>query len=613
MAEALDERPGSTPSGPGEKLAGALNLNEEADDETAERVAAVFQLLLRAIKNINLYRHATSRFPEYLGPAHAELTKFLEKEHAMPLKLGPFTLHFKKKLIYEDNDKENLTYKFYKDGMRFLLFREGIPVEELLDFVLLATEQYTDNALFQEDMITRLWKKNFEFIEYIVVESFAFGDLSPEEVAVEVDKILAYLRKQLSANSKDVTRFARLDVEDLELELNDVEQVRGGIISGRPAKPDDLEYVQAEIYSEEKRRVFAKMVLILFQILERDCTEEDFQTMSEAFSQVLDSLILQEDVRGTVAVLQRFDAMLASGKLNESTTGLVKQIRTSFIQRMSEPQRLEAVGQYMTLAKRIDESAVRAYFSVVPDERLDVLLEMLERIERPEARRILIEVLAELGKNKLELFATKLEHNSSVVVKNMLAIIDRINPPNKIDYYAKCMEHPNIMIRLEGLKVISKAEGERSLKYLQTALLDEDIQMRMAAYRAIVTKHVVHAVPILRGLMEDEAFLDRDRREQAAIAAALGETRTAAALDYFKNVFERKSSFFRRGRESELKIAAIKGLLAMHTVDAYNLLAAAVQDKKRNSKDVMEAAHAAAQRLAGELSGQIPRPESHDG
>ncbi|MBI2374160.1 MAG: HEAT repeat domain-containing protein [Deltaproteobacteria bacterium] len=600
---------------PGAKLAGQLNLNEEADDETAEKVSQIFQLLLRAIKNINLYRHATSRFAEYLGPAHDALAKFLETEHALPLKLGPFTLHFKKKLIYEENDKENLTYKFYKDGMRFLMFREGLPIEELLDFVLLATEQYGDSALFQEDMVTRLWKKNFQFIEYIVVETFAFGDLSPEEVAIEVDKILAYLRKQLAANSKDITRFARLDVEDLELEMNDVEQIRGGIISGRPAKPDDLEYVQGEIYSEEKRRVFAKMVLILFQILEKDCIEEDFSTMSEAFSQVLDSLILQEDVRGTVAVLQRFDGMIDSGKLKDATVTLVKNIRTSFVQRMSEPQRLEAVGQYMTLVKRVDENAVRAYFAVVPDERLDILLEMLERIERPEGKKILIDVLADLGKNKLDLFASKLTHNSSVVVKNMLAIIDRINPPDKIDYYAKCLEHPNIMIRLEGLKVIGKSEGERSLKYLQTALGDSDIQMRMAAYRAIVTKHVAHAVPILRGLMEEDVFLDRDRREQAAIAAALGETRTAAALDYFKGVFEKKASIFRRGRENELKIAVVKGLLAMHTVEAYNLLASATQDKKRNSKEVMEAAHNAAQRLSAELTGQpVPHlSETHDG
>src|SRR5262245_28517117 len=112
---------------------------EDPDDpeiiRQAQQAAQAFSLLLKGIKNIGIYRHAESRYTEYLEPAHKALEGFLEVEGLLPLKLTPYTLEYKKHVIYEDQNKENLTYKFYRDGMRFLMFRQGLPIEELLRFV----------------------------------------------------------------------------------------------------------------------------------------------------------------------------------------------------------------------------------------------------------------------------------------------------------------------------------------------------------------------------------------------------------------------------------------------------------------------------------------------
>lgn len=582
----------------------------EADEESAQEAAQIFMLILKGIKNINIYRHAQSRYHEYLEPAHQLLTKFLEREHLMPLKLTPYTLEYKKRIIYEDQDKENLVYKFYRDGMRFLIFREGLPIDELLRFLLLAFDAQTDVALFHEDMITRLWKESFSSIEYVVVEGFEFGDLSPEQVEIEVERVVSYLRAQLAATSEDITRFARLDIEDLALELSDIDQVRGGIISGRPAKAEDKQWVQDEIYLEEKKRLFAKMVLILFQILERDCRDSDLGSMSESFSQVLDSLLVSEDVRGAVAVLHRFDK-ISQKPGPEAQKGLVRRIRDTFAKRMAEPERLQSVGQYLALAKNLDELAVKAYLSVVQVEQISLLIDMLENMERNEGRRVLIDVLAELGKTKVSLFAERLDHKSSNVVRDMLAIIDRIDPTNKLDLYAKCLDHPNIMIRLEALKVIARAPGERAVKYLEKAAGDEDLQLRMQAYRTLAVRSSARAVELFKKLMKENNFGERDKREQLAIVVSLGETRIDEALAFLSSVFESKGGLFSRAKNNDLKLLAIRGLLAMRTLEAFQVLAREVQNRN-NSKEVLENAHKAALRLKAELSGQ-PAEQGSDG
>jgi len=582
---------------------------EVIDESAAREAAQVFQLILKGLKNIGIYRHAQSRYTEYLEPAFQVLTQFLEREHIMPLKLGPYTLEYKKQVIYEEESKENLTYKFYRDGMRFMIFREGIEIDEMLRFFLLTLDAQTEAALFHEDMITRLWKENFTGIEYVVVEGFEFGDIAPEEVEIEVEKIVSYLRNQLAANSNDVTRFARLDIEDLALQLNDIDQVRGGIISGRPAKDDDRQWVQDEIYQEEKKRLFAKMVLILFQILERDATEADFASMSESFSQILDSLLVSEDVKGAVAVLHRFEKISQKVELTREHQAMVRRIRDAFAKRMAEPERLQSVAQYLTLAKNLDELAVKAYFSVCSADHIPFLLEMLEGMERVEGRRVLIDVLAELGRQTPGVFAERLTHRSSNVVKDMLAIIDRIDPPNKLDLYAKCLEHQNPMIRLEAIKVMMRAPGDRAVKYLEKAMDDSDVQLRVQAMRALAVRSASRAVPALRKLIRGDDFLSRDKREQIAVVVALGEARTPEALEALSSVFETKGNLFSRGKNADLKLMAIRGLLAARTVEAFKVLAREVQNKS-NSQDVLKAAHQAAARLKAELTGQPYQEEA---
>ena len=581
-----------------------LSEAEQAERRVAEQAAHIFGLILKGLKNIGIYRHAESRYTEYLEPAYRGLTEFLNEHGNLPLKLGPYTLQYKEHVIYEEQSKENLTYRFYRDGMRFLVFREGLSAEELLRFVLLAIQNQSEAQLSQEDMITRLWKESFQCIEYVVVEGFEFGELSQNEVEVEVEKIVGYLRQQLAANSDDITRFAILSVEDLELELNDIEQVRGGIISGRPAGDEDKAWIQNELYTEEKKRLFAKMVLILFQILERDCTAADYETMAEAFAQVLDTLILSEDVRGSVAVLHRFDQIAGKPTLTVDHAQLVHRIRDNFSKRMAEPQRLQAVCQYILLAKNLDELAVKAYLSVLTPESIPAMLELLEGMERVDGRKIMIDVLAELGRDHPSLFTERLDSKASNVVKDMLAIIDIIDPPDKINLYATCLEHPNIMIRLEGLKVIAKTEGDIAVKHLEVAMRDEDMQMRLAAYRALAQRHPQRAAAILKALMSSDTFGGRDRREQIAISMALGETRGPEALGYFQAVLQTKGSLFARGKQNELKQMAIKGLLTMKNVDAFKVLAAEVQNPKAHSKEMLEVLHQAALRLKSELTGQ---------
>ena len=586
-------------------------VEDAATQREVEEAVRAFQALLRGIKNIGIYRHAESRFQEYLEPAHAALTALLEEVGVLAFKVGPFSLQYRKNVIYEDQDRENLTYKFYKDGLRYLIFRQGLPIEELLRFVLLAISQFSEAELFHEDMVTRLWKEDLEYIEHIVVEGFGFGDLSEEEVEIEVDKIISYLRGQLAATDDDITRFARLSIEDLELELTHLDQVRGGIISGRTASKEDHVIVQESHYHEVKSRLFAKMVLILFQILELECESEDAEMILDAVTQVLDTLLVSEDIKGAVALLQRFE-QIAGRPLPSDRMKMVRGLATDFRRRMVEAHRLDAIGQYLSLNRSLDKNAVLAYLSVCTDDELVPLVEMLSSMERADARQVLVEVLADKGRNHVEIFARRLDHNSSTVVRDMLAIIERIAPPNRLQLVARCLDHPNIMIRLEGLKSFAKTKEDAAVKYIEKAMEDSDIQMRLGAYRALAMRVPQRAAPLFVKVMQSNEYLAKDNREKTTIATALGETRTQLALDYFASLFTPRGTLFNRAKVNDYKMMAVVGLAQIKSVASFKVLARELKNQN-NSKEVMLAARKAALRLKEELVATQQQQEREHG
>lgn len=566
----------------------------DAEAPEVEQAREAFRLLLKGIKNIHIYRHAEMRFPEYMQPAHTALTRYLEANDSLPLKIEPFAVKLRDAVVHEDENRENLTYRFYKDGVRYLIFRRGLTVEELVSFVLLAMESLDEAALMQEDMVTRLWKQELQFIEYVVVEGFGFGDISEDQVEIEVDKVIGHLRKQLAANSDDIARFARLDLGDLELQLDDVEQVRGGIISGRTALPQDRAQAQDDLIAEDDQ-LFPKIVFILFQLLEQDADTEDWGLLCDAFTLVLDAQLVAEDIRGVTRLLERFHSVAAK-PLPDERRELAEKMGSLIRDRMLDPQRLEALNRYMATTKGFDVEAVRTYLSICTSAQLEVLLELLVRQERPDARGLLIEVLVELGRDTPEVFAQRLSSGASNVVKDMLDLLARIHPDNLTDLVAKTLSNENLMIRLQGLRVLAQSKDEKALRYIERACRDQDIQVRLGAYRALAQKAPLRSADFLVGLAGSEGFAGLDHREKVAVYTALGETRSDAGLKFFRHAFEAEGSLFQRGRVQEQRMLAVTGLAAMCTVPAFKVLAREVQNR-RNGKEVMVAAQRAALRV----------------
>jgi hypothetical protein len=575
------------------------------DEELAKQVAAgveFFKQLNKGFKQIALYRHNVAQYDEYMERTYKVLCAILQKWETMPLRVEQLGFKFKDAWLYqEDASEHNIAHKFYRDGVRILVFRSGLSAQELLDFILICLTNFRSTEYIHDDMVSLMWKQEFASIEYVVVDSVSVGTESEEEARVEIDKIVNFLYNRLTSKSADHVAFARISLEDLDIELEDVEQAKGVVIKGQPASKDEKVHIQEQIDEEDENRLLPKLVVIMFKVLEEELDQDLGQALEEVFIQLLDSFLIHEDFRGINQMLRKFKTM-GRKKLPQGNLARIQGIETAFTSRMGEAERLDQVSQIIdAMAVINDPQEVYRYLTRLDDQAMVPLLQALERMERQEARRLVCDALATLGRGQLDVFVRRLESKKANLVRDMVYVIDKLNPVDKLKILARLLDHPNLAIRLETLRTLGSSGEDTCRAYVMKALSDGDMQMRIMAARMLPNYDLSLATKTLLSICSLPDFNKRHAKEQTAIYAALASTNTADAMEWFREQL-RATSLISKKKLSEAKRIVVNGLALSGSIAAFKLLKAELEAGIKE-EDVAEAAERACGKLRERLLG----------
>ena len=573
--------------------------------DMAKQVAAAtafFKSLEKGFKQIALYRHNVNQYKDYLKQSYDSLVTLLRKWETLPLRVDQLGFKLHDAWVYQhDADEQNIAHKFYRDGVRILVFRNGIDEQQLLDFVLICLTNFHSAEYMYEDMVSLLWKQDFGHIEYVVVDTVAVGTETEEEARAEVDKIVNYLYQRLTSKSDDHVAFARISLEDLEIELDDVEQAKGVVIKGTPATPEEKGRIQDELDEEKENKMLPKLVVILFKLLEDELDQDLGQALEEVFIQLLDSFLIHEDFRGINQMLHKFQS-LKRKSLPAANLARLEQIESAFVTRMGETERLDQVTQIIDAMAQIKEpQEVYRYLTRLDDQAILQLLQALEKMERVDARRLVCDALATLGKNQLDVFVRRLSSKKANLVRDMLYIIDKLNPPDRLKIIARLLDHPNLAIRLEALSIIGAMGEDSSRAYVLKALEDSEMQMRITAARMLPNYDLKMATKTLLAIVERQDFPKRDNKEQAALFAALASTNTPEAMGWFRDQI-RATSLMGRKKLAEHKRTVVTGLAMSGSISAFKLLKTELEAGIKE-EDVVAAAQRACNKLRERLLG----------
>jgi hypothetical protein len=525
--------------------------------------------LLKGIKQIGMYRHNEARFPEFLARAQEALEAYTDKHGPLSLKVEQQNFMLYGEPIFSEDTP--LPYKFFRDGIRQLIFRPGVTVEELVTFTMIALSEPERGA---EDVLSQLWRAALEHLEYVVVEGFKMDDVSEQEVEVEVDKVVGYLYARLKTNSEDFLRFARVNAEDLDSKLDGVEQMRGLVVAGNYASDDLKARLQREIAEEEGSRLFPKLVSAIFQVIEGGV--DDTALLEEVFGQLLDAMLIQDDYAIINQIVLKLRAMA-----QRDVTGKLQHLLDYFIQKMGEEQRVMRVAEMLKTTRPKNPVDITRYLQALDASTLVTLLNALETIEIPENRLLVCDVLANFAQETPHPFVQRLESERPQTVRDMVYILEKSNHPDRVKMFGLVLLNKNLAVKLEVMNIIARGRTPEARKLIHEALNDAVTQVRMLAARLLPEFDRDKAYVDLVRVLRDANFEKKSLEERTAIYTALGSTALPGAISMMLQVLAVKPTLLNKKKVLEDKLLAVAGLAGACSIQSYKALQGVVEDKNQ--------------------------------
>lgn len=581
------------------QTASTASQESGVDPSVQEKVEAARNFtfhLLKGIKQIGMYRHNEARFPEFLGRAHEALSAYTDKHGSLSLKVEQqnFVLHGEP--IFAESTP--LPYKFYRDGIRQLIFRPGLGLEELVTFTLIALSDPDRGA---EDVLAQLWRSGMEHLEYVVVEGFKMDEVSESEVEVEVDKVVGYLYSRLKTSSDDFLRFARVSADDLDSQLEGVEQMRGLVVGGNYASDELKARLQRDIMEEEHSRLFPKLVSAIFQVVEGGV--DDTALLEEVFVQLLDAMLIQDDY-GTINQMVLKMRALAQREPGDRIGRLFEH----FVLKMGEEQRVMRVAESLKTTRPKTPVDITRYLQALDASTVVTLLNALETIEIPDNRILVCDVLARFAQENPQPFVQRLESERPQTVRDMVYILEKSNHPDRVKMFGLVLLNKNLAVKLEVMNIIARGRTPEARKLILEALNDPAAQVRMLAARLLPEIDRDKAYVDLARLMKDANFEKKSLEERTAYYTALGSTSLPGAISLMLQMLAVKPTLLNKKKVLEEKLLAVAGLAGACSIQGYKALQGVVEDKSQ-PVEVLNAARKAMYQTKKTLFGETANTE----
>ncbi|RLB57616.1 MAG: hypothetical protein DRI34_07280 [Deltaproteobacteria bacterium] len=546
---------------------------EQQQSPVANQAREFLARFQKGIKSIALYRHDATAWPRYLEPARQALTEVFQDHQQLPLAVEQGRLLVQGVTVYQQPPSDqNLAFLLYRDGIRLLTFRSGTSSKELVDLAL-AFLREPEVRRDGQDMVSLLWQQDFKHIDYVVVDSFALGKSEDEEARQDIDKIVTYLVSRLSGSQRDGHRYARVSLDDVELEVTDVQQASGVVLGADIAGEEQRLQIQKEIEQFDRHLLARRTGQLLLEVLQEELAADLAEPLLEAFGRLFDTHLLNEDLDSLHQLFQGLQA-LDGQALSAQSQAWAASFRQILRERLGEPATIDRLGDI--LEKRIDQATYRRIFGYLVSlgsESLENLLNTLERLNRSEARRLFCEVLVQLGRDHTQAFASRLLSAKANMVRDMLFVLEKLSPPELLTLKARLLRHPNLAIRLEAIKSMARSNDLAAGNHLVRALKDEDAQIRATAARLLASFDPALAQGSLLDAARQEDFCERPDREQVAVFSALSQIDSPQVASFLRQTLH-SSSLLGRKRLEQTKKNLLAGMVDSASLAAFRLLRA---------------------------------------
>jgi hypothetical protein len=503
-------------------------------DDTRE-AKEILQTLIKAKKNIRIYPENNPVYIKTLDDVFARFSNYLAYHDDFKLQIKQNSIsHDGEELYYNAEKEDNLALFFFKDGLRELTFRKGVPREELEDFLRIIAREF-DREEIDDDIVTLLWEKDFQNVQYVVDEAFLV-DADEEDYEVRAER---HLHEQ------------ETDVDDLMRAYSDgFKSDERPEISVVPLSDRDLQLLAREIESDASSKV-EKLVSILFELVYLSEKQTDIEDTFRFIRDAVQFCMRHGDIPMITRIMRRTRDIMEEPSLKESGKNYFRMLS----QYLGQQEMTAYHAELLDSSVEIDPNAYEEFIGYLDKNAIQPLIRHLGELKTVRARKHAIDALILLGKRDIESVAKGLDDQRWYLVRNIIYILRKIADKRATEYLLRTVRHSDIRVRKEAIKALGELGGRDVIQTLRECLDDTDLEIRVAAAKAFGAIGTDVSKKIILEKLSNKTFKDRDFEEKKAFYEVLSRWKDQAVFDYLISVL-RKKTLFGRAKNDENRACA---------------------------------------------------------
>lgn len=506
----------------------------EMSDEIRE-AKDILQTLIKAKKNIRMYPENNPVYIKTLEDSFARFKHYLDYREDFKLQIKQNTIAHEGEELYYNADKEdNLALFFFKDGLRELTFKKGLDRDELEEFLKIIAREF-DREEIDDDVVTLLWEKDFQNIQYVVDEAFLV-DIDEEDYETKAEQ-------QLTEQATDVNDLMRAYADGYHGD----ERTE---ISIAPLSDEDLRMLQSDLEKDSSGKI-EKLVLILYELVYLSEKQADFDETFRFIREALQFCIRNGDIGMINKVMRRASDVMEEPSLKESGKNYFRILS----QYLGQQEMIGYLAEILDSTIEIEANMYEEFIGYLDRNAVQPLIHYLGEMKTVSARKHIIDGLIVLGRKDIQLIAKGLEDERWYLVRNIIHILRKIGDKRATEYLLRTVRHNDIRVRKEGIKALGELGGHDVIQTLRECLEDEDGEVRITAAKAFGSIGTEVAKKIVLDKISNKNFKDKEFDEKKAFYEVLSRWKDQAVFDFLiMNL--KKRTFFGKAKNEEIRACA---------------------------------------------------------
>jgi hypothetical protein len=572
---------------------------EEFDQKEFDSAKSLVHFLNKTLRSLLLYPKNNLIPKEFKRKLYQNFSDFLDSNEELKLEVKQSQFLYQGRIVYEEEEREQgITYALHKDGVRELVFIKGLEQEELTHFLETLEIGFKSKDL-EQDLVTLLWEKDFNHIKYLVVDDLMDVDV-PNAEDIPDDWDFNHLLHSEIALSHEENPLSEQKTHQNE------EETKKLLEKLKEFSFEEIEKIHKLLEMDEYSRLLDDFFTILGEIL---ITEEDFSEFDELVQSIenaLGSLINVGDFDSASKIIRRLRRFEQATRDSSTQADLRSQRKADRIKKAidqaGEEERIRSVGLALNEKEIVDISLAKEYLLSLNWNSISPILHLLRELKHLPARKIVCQVLEEVGKDHIGIVGQGVHDSLWYVVRNVALVLGRIGKEQGVKFLKNIINHPDFRVRKEVITSLTKIGGTEAQALLVSALDDEDRGIRLLACRGLAQRKEKGALPSLMKIIQSAPFIDEPAEEKKQLLESLAIIGEDEVIPFLKKLVC-KRNWLKRDKHNETRIFAIRAFGFIKTQKAGETLKEL--SRKRN-KVIRQACQSALRKMD---SGVIPETE----